>query len=145
MNIQINRKWFTDKSTIGELLIDGVVFCYTLEDVARANGVKIPGITAIPQGSYKLIVSESVRFKKELPLIYSPESTDLSIESWGKKWSGIRLHAGNTAADSEGCIILGSVRLQDTVLDSALAVTAFMDKIKDQRFPLNITILNNQE
>jgi len=68
MKLEVKRKIFTDKSTIGELYIDGVFECYTLEDTVR-QGPKVFGKTAIPTGTYKVIVNMSNRFKRLLPLL----------------------------------------------------------------------------
>ena len=64
--------------------------CYTLEDAERP--VKIKGETAIPTGTYTVIVTVSPRFKKELPLIMNVLN-----------FSGVRFHGGNTENESEGC------------------------------------------
>ena len=53
MELRLERKWFTPKSTIGELSIDDAFQCFTLEDVFRPGDifqVKVPGATAIPEG-----------------------------------------------------------------------------------------------
>jgi hypothetical protein len=97
MQITIKRLHKTDTSTIGELLIDGIFECYTLEDVER--DVKIKGETAIPKGAYKVIINESTRFKRLLPLL-------LNVPNF----EGVRIHSGNTNHDTEGCILVGQTR-----------------------------------
>ena len=77
MKLTIIRDTYTNKSTIGKLFIDGVEFCYTLEDVARAEGIKVYGETAIPKGIYSTTLSYSNRFKEVMPLIYN--KPDLSV------------------------------------------------------------------
>jgi len=109
MNLLLNRETFTDKSTIGSLLIDGHFFCYTLEDVVR-GGNKIPGKTAIPYGTYKIIINMSNRFKQLMPQL-------LDVP----KFEGIRIHSGNTAEDTEGCILVGFKKGIDIVTESRLA------------------------
>lgn len=95
MNLLLLRNVFTDKSTIGDLLVDSNFFCYTLEDVVRLPGQKEQGVTAIPTGKYEVVLSMSNRFKKLLPeLLNVPNFT------------GVRMHGGNTSEDTEGCIIL---------------------------------------
>lgn len=95
MRLVLLRNVFTDKSTIGDLLIDGNFFCYTLEDVVRLPNQKIYGKTAISTGKYEVVLSMSNRFKKLLPeLLNVPNFT------------GVRMHGGNTSDDTEGCIVL---------------------------------------
>jgi len=94
--ITVIRKTFNEKCTIGELLINGAHFAYTLEDVVREDGVKVKGKTAIPEGVYDVILSQSFRFKRVLPEL-------LDVPYFTK----IRIHGGNTEADTEGCILVG--------------------------------------
>ena len=119
--IKIIRDTFSDESTIGKLYIDGEYFCETLEDKDRfieAGGVKIYGKTCIPRGTYRLVITMSNRFKKELPLL-------LNVP----QFEGIRIHAGNTAADTDGCILLGRTRRNNFVENSRDAVNEFIEKL----------------
>lgn len=107
MEIVIRHKILSSKSTIGDLFIDGNRFCFTLEDVYRGlrqdmdlgtiKRIKQAGVTAIPTGTYKVKLTMSNRFKKVLPEI-------LNVPGY----SGVRIHAGNTDADTEGCILVGN-------------------------------------
>ena len=105
MKLELHRKVFNtdgDRSTIGELYIDGVFFCYTLEDEIRPDGIKVDGKTAIPIGEdYKVELTFSNRFQRMMPLIYN--QPDKTIASHGVKFSGVRFHGGNTAKDTHGC------------------------------------------
>ena len=94
MLIVIKRLYKGEKSIIGEMTVDGIFECFTLEDVERP--VKIKGETAIPKGTYKVIINESNRFKRQLPLL-------LNVPGF----EGVRIHAGNTDKDTEGCILVG--------------------------------------
>ena len=105
MNILIKRIARKDNYTIGKLYINGQYFCDTLEDKDRGlkqsdniitiKTKKIFGKTAIPMGKYNVVLSYSPKFKKILPLVENV-----------KGFSGIRIHQGNTADDTEGCIIV---------------------------------------
>ena len=107
MNIIIKRIFKGPDYTIGKLYIDGKYFCDTLEDTVRAPGVKIPGKTAIPAGKYKIKLTESLRFKKLMPRLENVPG-----------FTGVLIHSGNTAEDTEGCILVGKNRVKGKVLDS---------------------------
>ena len=127
MKIQIKRLHKTDKSTIGELTIDGKFECYTLEDIER--GVKIKSETAIPKGTYKVIINQSNRFKRFLPLL-------LKV----KGFEGIRIHAGNTNHDTEGCILVGRTRSIDFIGQSRKAFDSLFKKMQDSKEEISLTI-----
>ena len=95
MNLTIYRHTYNtegDRNVIGDLFIDGVFFCHTLEDEKRADGVKEYGKTCIPDGKYFFEVTLSNRFKRKMILI-----KDVPM------FSGIRMHGGNTSKDTLGC------------------------------------------
>lgn len=119
MNLILQRKWATKVSTIGELSIDGKFECFVLEDVVRPDGVKVDGKTAIPAGTYKVIVDMSTRFKRPMPHI-------LDV----KNFSGVRIHSGNVSENTEGCLLLGRTRQVDFIGESKLAFEAFFPKLQ---------------
>lgn len=145
--IYIDRKWFTTKATIGVLTVpDAGLQCYTLEDVARPLGVKIYGETAIPCGTHKFILNTSSRFKQILPLIYTTKNYTLT-DGYGASWQGIRIHGGNTAEDTHGCILLGYKKGDNSIYESKKAIKDFMDIMLAQcemGIEYEITITNNQ-
>ena len=96
MKVTLNPILLTDESTISEMWIDDKYQCDTLEDRVRPNNEKVYGKTAIPAGIYKIVLSYSPKFKRILPEI-------LNVPMF----SGIRIHAGNTAKDTEGCVLVG--------------------------------------
>lgn len=106
MVIDVHRKYRKPGYSIGILSIDGKVICNTLEDTDRGlrkemsekeiAKIKIKGETAIPIGKYSVIISYSQRFKRQMPLICDV-----------KGFSGIRIHSGNKAEHTEGCILCG--------------------------------------
>ena len=77
------------------MYLDGRFGVLHLEDVVR-QGEKVPGQTAIPEGIYTVQITFSNRFKRDLPLL-------LNVPNF----EGIRIHPGNTDADTEGCILVG--------------------------------------
>lgn len=117
MILRVIREPSTAAATMGILLIDGVFACWTLEDVVRA--VKIPGETAIPTGRYAVRLSLSQRFQKVLPEV-------LAVPGF----TGIRIHAGNTQADTAGCLLVGRVRAYDRVEESKLALMNVMEHLR---------------
>lgn len=95
MKLLLKRDEFHDDCTIGQLFVDGEFECYTLEDVVR-DGPKIPRETAIPTGTYEVILNESPRFKKILPRLVDVPG-----------FTGILIHGGNGPEDTSGCILVG--------------------------------------
>lgn len=126
MKITVKRLYKTSTSTIGELLIDGVFECYTLEDVERE--VKVKSETAIPKGTYKVIINQSNRFKRLLPLL-------LNVPNF----EGVRIHSGNSNHDTEGCILVGQTRGKDYIGKSRKAFDKLFKKMQSAK-DITITI-----
>ena len=117
MKLLLKRLHKTDNSTIGELSIDGKFECYTLEDVERKE--KVFGKTSIPKGTYEIVMTMSNRFKKIMPLL-------LNVPDY----TGVRIHSGNKAEDTEGCILLGQTRSNDFIGGSRDAIAKFYPKLE---------------
>ena len=128
MQITVKRLHKTDISTIGELLVDGIFECYTLEDAER--DVKIKGETAIPKGTYNVIINESTRFKRLLPLL-------LNVPNF----EGVRIHSGNSNHDTEGCILVGQSRNKNYIGQSRKAFDKLFKKMQAAK-NITITILS---
>lgn len=113
------------------MYVDGEAFGYTLEDVVRA--VKIKGETAIPAGRYQVVLDYSPHFGRIMPHI-------LNVPGF----TGIRIHAGNKAADTEGCIMVGwEAGAVDFVGESKVAFAQLLDQIEEAsaaREPIWITV-----
>jgi|TARA_R110002020_G_scaffold149409_2_gene325675 hypothetical protein len=143
MQLTIIRDTYTSKSTIGRLFIDGVEFCYTLEDITRPKGIKVYGETAIPEGEYSITMSYSNRFKELMPLVYN--KPDLSVrDDKGVSFSGIRIHSGNTAKHTHGCILLGSSKSIDFIGNSKKTYKEFLKVLGDFDI-LKIKIINKDQ
>lgn len=124
MVITVKRLYKTENSTIGELLIDGVFECFTLEDKERP--VKIKGETAIPKGTYRVIINQSNRFKRLLPLLIDVPN-----------FEGVRIHSGNSNHDTEGCILVGQTRNKNYIGQSRKAFDKLFKKMQTAK---NITL-----
>lgn len=109
MKLLLKRAAKRDTYTIGKLYVDGQYWCDTLEDPVRdlSREPKIPGRTAIPTGTYEVVVNISPKFKRLLPRLLNVPYFD-----------GILIHRGNTAADTAGCILVGENRAVGKVLNS---------------------------
>lgn len=122
MKIELYRKFLGKDYTIGKLFINGEYFCDTLEDTVRPEGEKIYGKTAIPYGTYDILLTYSPRFKQVLPLLTNIPN-----------FEGIRIHSGNTAQDTEGCILVGFNKKKGMVLDSKKTLSNLMYKLNIAR------------
>ena len=96
----------TETAILGSLYLNGAFICYTLENAAKA----------IPCGVYKVQNSKSPKFKRELPILHNAKVSASR---------GIRIHRGNTAKDSQGCVLVGMDRSTEdfSVTESRLAET----------------------
>lgn len=82
------RKNTKGKAIFGQLFHNGHLVCNTLENVDKV----------IPAGVYNLAVTQSTKFKREMPLIWNKANPSTR---------GLRIHAGNYPEDSLGCILVG--------------------------------------
>lgn len=143
MEIQVNRIARRDGYTIGRMSLNGEYFCDTLEDTDRGLNAtmsldeilskKRKGITAIPAGKYDVILTFSPRFKRVLPLL-------LSV----KGYEGVRIHAGNTAEDTEGCLLVGENKIKGQVLNSRATLEKLMSVLLEcekHKEKISITIV----
>jgi len=116
MNLKLIRKYPADECVIGELFINEQFECYTLEDIERP--VKLAGVTAIPRGNYEVVITFSERFKVPLPLL-------LDVPNY----TGVRIHPGNNAANTDGCILPGKGKTENSVTESRVAFADLFQKL----------------
>ena len=140
MKLKVYRKYRKEAYTIGELYIDGVFFCDTLEDkdrglrqtddLARIKAVKVPSETAIPVGRYNVSMDvqspkySGVAFYRDLCGGRVPRVMDVP------GFEGILIHAGNTAADTAGCLLVGRNKAKGKVLESKATFTCLYKLMK---------------
>lgn len=130
IRLLLQRKWSVKDATIGELYIDDVFECFTLEDMVRPASQKVPGKTAIPTGMYAVVVDWSPRFNKNMLHI-------LDVPGF----EGIRIHPGNAAIDTDGCLLVGqTIDLNaGTIGASRMAYEQLFRKLYDEK-AITITI-----
>ncbi len=120
--------------TFGLLDIDGVFECFTLEDAdlrLESNPTaKVYGETAIPRGKYVVVIDFSHRFKQLMPHVLGVPLFD-----------GIRIHPGNTAADTHGCILVGTSRTAEGLAASKMAYSKLMKKLTATKEQITLEVL----
>ena len=117
MKLQLKRRFFADAYTISTLSINGLRFCDVVEDKNRdankdgdlndTGEAKVYAETAIPFGTYEVVLTLSPKFKRRLPRLLNVPGFD-----------GILIHRGNTAKDSAGCLIVGENKIKGGVINS---------------------------
>lgn len=141
MNLKLIREVFDDKSTVGDLLVDGQHECYTLEDkdrkleqylagvdpanhdaysaaLAQLKAAKVYGETCIPRGTYEVAITFSPHFGRLMPLLMNVPGYD-----------GVRIHSGVKPADTLGCILVGEESDIDALRSSRVAFDALFPKL----------------
>lgn len=111
----------TDEAILGSLYLNGAFVCYTLENADKA----------IPCGMYTVQNSKSPKFKRELPLLHNAQVPARR---------GIRIHVGNTAKDSQGCVLVGMSRNGDRLTESTPAETMVTMLCRNET---NLVIVDN--
>ena len=109
MELKLKRVAKLPTYTIGHLYNGDQYLCDTLEDTWRdLNKVpKVYGQTAIPEGRYRIVMTWWAKHNKEIPILLNVPYFD-----------GILIHAGNTAKDTEGCILVGENKVKGQVVNS---------------------------
>lgn len=131
MEITVKRKYKKADYTIGQMFIDGVYFCDTLEDTVRdlSHQRKVACQTAIPRGKYRVELTYSPKFKRDLPLLCSVPY-----------FTGIRIHRGNTPEDTSGCILVGENKERGRLVNSTRYELKLVKRMKEASGTITITI-----
>lgn len=139
----LERVQLDDDVTLGKLSIGGHHVCWVCEDPVRevpgqpVDTWKVKGKTAIPVGRYRIVRTWSPRFERTLPLL-------LDVPGF----EGVRIHTGNSADDTEGCLLPGLQRRPKGVGSSQLAyaeVIKWLDAIERQHLEAWIEIRGSRE
>lgn len=140
MDLVLKRIALRETYTIGKMYVNGQVLCDTLEDAVRdlnkdgdlsdVGEQKVAGKTAIPYGRYEVTLK-----------IKSPKFSKLDSYKWCngylprllnvKHFEGILIHAGNTASDSAGCILVGENKVKGKVLNSMATMKKLYPILKE--------------
>lgn len=137
MELLVKRNASAKGATIGALFVDGVQECFTLEDVVREPAGqenvfrtapehdawvatwKIPNVTAMPRGRYRVIITFSPHFGCLLPLLVDVPG-----------YTAVRIHWGNKAADTDGCLLVGQTTEGNLVYKSKAAFDVLFPKVQ---------------
>lgn len=142
MELTLKRIKFNDNATHGDLYVGDVFECYTLEDKVRVDdpstpedeGAKVSHETAIPAGTYGVILNYSPKFRHIMPRLLDVPGFD-----------GILIHKGNTPENTWGCILVGRIRSENAIYQSTEAFAQLFAKLSaasEQGEEITITITN---
>jgi len=137
MDLTLKRHWLTENATVGVLhdVTPGthaapVWLCFILEDRYRPPGEsKVPGATCIPAGRYEVRITHSPKFDQEMPLLIGVPG-----------FSGVRIHPGNDASDTAGCLLPGRVRHGEALGESRAAYVDLLAYLRGASGPIWLTI-----
>ena len=127
MKILLKRIYKKEKYTIGNLYINNVFFCNTLEDTDRGltsqmsleeiKSKKIYGETAIPTGTYSINMNTvSPKFKDRAWA--KPYKGMLPRLENVKGYDGVLIHTGNDQNSTSGCLLVGENKIKGKVINS---------------------------
>ena len=120
MKLHLGREWYSEHSTIGELFIDGQRECFILEPTELFDErTNVRARTCIPTGVYRILISPSPRFGRDLPELQGVPGR-----------SEILIHPGNDPSDTQGCLLPGDYRGVDFVGNSRKTFSALFAKIQ---------------
>lgn len=149
MELTLKRIARREKYTIGRLYIDGKYFCDTIEDKDRGLSQELPvtvnknlkrrGVTAIPVGRYRVTLDVvSPKFSKKTAYQFCGGKLPRLINV--PAFDGVLIHIGNTANDTEGCILVGKNTEVGKVLQSTVTFRALYEELKQAKDTIYITV-----
>ena len=149
MELRLKRIARRDTYTIGRLYVDGEYFCDTCEDVDRGlrqdmaqsviRAIKRKGVTAIPTGRYRVTMDvQSPKFRTKAMYQFCNGYLPRLINVPG--FDGVLIHVGNTAKDTEGCLLVGRNTKVGKVLESRATFVKLYERLKKAEGSIYITI-----
>lgn len=130
LTFRLQREDFQPERTIGRVYVDGEPMFYSMEDTDRAlygcmtekevRAIKVKGKTAIPYGAYRVGFQMSPRFGRQMLSVFGTVG-----------FEGIRIHAGNTEKDTEGCLLFGMSKTKTSILQSKIAIEKAEKLVRD--------------
>ena len=149
MELRLKRIARRETYTIGHLYVDGEYFCDTLEDTDRGlrqdmavpvlRAKKRKGITAIPTGRYRVTMDvQSPKFRTKAMYQFCNGYLPRLINVPG--FDGVLIHVGNTAKDTEGCLLVGRNTKVGKVLESRVTFVKLYEKLRKTEGSIYITI-----
>lgn len=129
MKITLQRGKGTEHGTHGVLIGDGSILCFTLEEPWKDNE---PRVSCIPEGVYQCKKHNGAKFSNVWEITNVP----------GR--SAILIHAGNTLADTSGCVLVGMGFDADGLIHSRAALMKLRSLLPDT-FTLTIRNHSTQE
>ena len=150
MKLLLHRIARRDTYTIGRLYVDGKYFCDTLEDTDRGLSQELPvtvnrakkraGVTAIPVGTYRVTMGvKSPKFSKYAQYKFCEGKLPRLVNV--PAFDGVLIHIGNTAKDTEGCILVGKNTQVGKVLQSTMTFQQLYARLKAAKDTIYITIV----
>lgn len=147
--LELRRFAKKDKYTIGRLYLDGRYFCDTLEDTDRGLSddmsvgeileAKVKGATAIPTGEYRVTLQvASPRFRSRAQYGFCKGKLPRLVKVKG--FDGVLIHAGNTAGDTEGCILVGQNKKVGMVLNSLATLKNLYNRLRNKNDNIKLII-----
>lgn len=149
MELRLKRIARRETYTIGRLYVDGKRFCDTIEDTDRGLSQALPlsvnkakkkkGVTAIPAGRYRITLDVvSPRFSGKTQYLFCGGKLPRLINV--PAFDGVLIHIGNSARDTEGCILVGENKAVGKVLNSTKTFKALYEVLKKANDNIYITI-----
>jgi hypothetical protein len=111
--LELRRHWFTPRSVVGELKLDGADVGFCLEPPKDH-----PTHPCIPAGRYRVTRYLSPRFSREVLMLHDVPGRE-----------AIEMHVGNRGFETLGCLLVGLSRGNDYVAHSAAALDALLTKV----------------
>lgn len=127
VKLRLERTFLGETYTIGKLYISDKYFCDVLEDRVvdkdksgkfEGKEVKVFGESAIPYGTYEIILNMSPKFKRVLPRLLNVPHFD-----------GVLIHSGNTSIDTHGCLLVGLNKEKGKVINSKFYEEALVKEL----------------